>query len=287
MALKQWIPWHAKIAMKVVFSRLPLRYQAWQRSGLFVHGAMDAPAYALRVVEAHVSRAGWRDLEDKTVLELGPGDSVATAVIARAMGAARSWLVDAGPFANRDLAVYRAVAALLAERGMNAPDLSGVDSLEALLETCRATYLTNGLEGLAAIPAGSVDLAFSQAVMEHVRLHEVNPTLAELRRVVAPEGVTTHQVDLKDHLGGALNHLRFSEATWEADWMSQSGFYTNRIRFADYVRRFEAAGFRCDVDDVRRWPALPTPRARLAEAFRALPDDDLRVSQFDIVGRPH
>ena len=65
----------------------------------------------------------------------------------------------------------------------------------------------------------------------------------------------------------------------------KSGFYTNRIRFGEMVALFNQAGFDCQFPRVVRWDALSTPRDKLDETFRYLPDDDLLVSGFDVVLR--
>jgi hypothetical protein len=89
-------------------------------------------------------------------------------------------------------------------------------------------------------------------------------------------------VDLRDHLGGALNNLRFSERIWESEFFARSGFYTNRICFAQMLSMFSAAGFTAEVGRVQRWPKLPTPRRSLAPQFREVSDEDLLVSSFDV-----
>jgi SAM-dependent methyltransferase len=238
------------------------------------------------VVSEHVTRAGWPDLAHRVVLELGPGDSLATAVIARALGAKEVWLIDAGAFARTEMAPYIRLAAFLRERGLNPPAVASFTRVEQMLEACGARYETTGLEALRRLPDAHVDLVFSQAVLEHIRLHEFDALVSEMRRVLMPGGVASHQVDLKDHLAASLNHLRFSDAVWESPFMARSGFYTNRLRLASIVERFEAAGFETQVDGVRRWPAVPLPRRVLASPFRALPDHELTVSQFDVVARP-
>ena len=286
MTLKKAIPWWTKMGGKIVLSRLRAEYRVWERLGLFVHGAMDDPSYAWRVVTEHVARAGWTDLQDRVVVELGPGDSLATAVIARTLGARATWLIDAGKFARMDLEPYARLAHFLRGKNLAPPAVETFHSIDEMLAACGARYETNGLAGLSAIPDGHVDLVFSQAVLEHVRLREFATLTREMRRVLKAGGVASHQIDLKDHLAASLNHLRFSERTWESEFMARSGFYTNRLRRTDIVRLFEAAGFATHVDGVKRWPAPPLPRTSLAPAFRELPDDELTVSQFDIVGRP-
>jgi SAM-dependent methyltransferase len=285
MHLKTLVPWWAKIAAKVVLSRARIDYGRWQRWGLFVHGAMDRPAYALRVVRGHLDRAGWRDCRGRVIVELGPGDSLATALIAHALGAARVYLVDAGDFAKGDLEAYRALQRHLEAEGLAPIDVSRCATRADMLAASRAEYFTDGLAGLARVPDGSVDLVFSQAVLEHVRRGEFDQTQREVRRMLKPDGIASHEVDLKDHLGGALNSLRFSRDTWEAGWMVASGFYTNRLRLSEILASMRAAGLEPEVTRVRRWDRLPTPRAKLAPHFQGMNDEELTVREFDCVAR--
>lgn len=289
MSVKRWLPWWAKITAKLVLSRLGIDYRSWQRWGFFVHGAMDDPAYALQVVRSHLARVGRTDLRDAVVLELGPGDSLATAVIAPALGASSVYLVDAGDFARRETSAYVELQGYLRAQGLQPPEVSRCTSRDEMLARCRARYLTHGLDDLRRVPTGSVDLVFSQAVLEHVRLAEFDDTQREIRRLLRPAGVASHQVDLKDHLGGALNHLRFDDERWEADWMASSGFYTNRLRYSDVLASMRRAGLEPETTEIERWPSLPTAHQRLAARFRAMSDEELRVKQFDCVARvaPH
>lgn len=285
MSLKQLVPWWAKIAAKVVLSRVRIDYSRWRDWGLFVHGQMDKPDYAIGVVRSHLVRAGWRDFGGRSVLELGPGDSIATAVIARALGASRVYLVDAGDFASYSQQAYTVLQQQLEAGGLQPPDVSRCATREQMLAACDAEYLTDGLDDLRKLPAASIDFVFSQAVLEHVRLTEFDDTQREIRRVLRADGLASHQVDLKDHVGGALNSLRFTRGTWEADWMTASGFYTNRLRFSEMLDSMRRAGLTPEVTAAERWTSLPTPRARMAPHFRSMTDDELAVKQFDCVAR--
>ena len=284
-AIKRNIPWWAKIGAKLVLSRMPTAYGTWQRLGLFRHGHMDTAQYALGVFASHVQRAGLAGrLAGKAVLELGPGDSVATALIARAHGA-RALLVDAGAFARLDVALYRQLAQALRAAGLTVPPLDAVTDLDGLLEVCGARYLTGGLDSLRAIDDESVDFVFSQAVLEHVRKHEFLDTQRELARILKPGSVCSHRVDLRDHLGGGLNNLRFSTRVWESPLFASSGFYTNRIGFDEMTALFRQAGFSVEVTDLRRWEQLPIARRQLADEFRDIPQDTLCVCGFDVLLR--
>lgn len=281
------LPWQAKLAAKVVISRLPLGPSQWAKLGLFKPGHMAEPDYARQVFRRHAAQAAPAEgLAGKRVLELGPGDSLLTAVVAKAEGAAGTTLVDVGNFAVAELEPYRRLAALLRAENKPAPDLDGVESLEAVLAACDAVYLTDGLASLDGLPAGSVDFAFSHAVLEHLRLAEFDAIMAAHRRLLAPGGAGAHRVDLSDHLGGCLNNLRFSRGLWESRLMAEAGFYTNRIRYQDMLARFAAAGLAAEVTRVDRWPELPTPRKALAAEFSDLAEEDLLVHGFDVVLRP-
>jgi SAM-dependent methyltransferase len=206
--------------------------------------------------------------------------------VARLHGAERTYLVDAGPFAETDLRLYRQAAQQLSPGPGSPFSLERWTSLEAMLVDCRAHYLTQGLASLQSLPDASVDLVWSQAVLEHVRRSEFEPSIRQLRRVLRPGGVMSHQIDLRDHLGGRLNNLRFSPAAWEGRLLAESGFYTNRLRFSEILAIFKAAGLETEVADRDFWPALPTPRAKLDPTFRRFSDDDLRTSGFRVIARP-
>jgi SAM-dependent methyltransferase len=280
--VKQGLPWWARVGAKIVLARLPVRYGAWKSLGVFEHGAMNQTDYVIAVFRRHLDAA--RLATGFVSLELGPGDSLASMLVARAHGGSAMYLVDAGDFASRDLAVYAAVAQRLAETGT--PVAVPLDSVARMMHACKAEYVTGGLMSLRSIPSASVDHVWSQAVLEHVPRGEFLETLVELRRVLRQDGVATHQVDLRDHLGGALNSLRFTDAVWEGRFMARSGFYTNRIRFVEMLDLFEQAGFAAEVLQRDEWPAVPTPRQCMSERFRWLPDDDLRVSSFFVRLRP-
>ena len=287
MNLKIFIPWQAKIAAKLVLSRLPLNYKFWKRLGLFVHGHMEQLEYAHGVFRKHFDRVAFGRKEDGFVaLELGPGDSLFSALLASAFGSSLTYLVDVGSYAKREMAPYRAMLDYLVNNGFPVSGLSSISSLNELLEACNARYEVGGLASLRKIPDRSVDFIWSQAVSEHIRKDAFLDTMRELRRVLQNDGVSSHCVDFKDHLGGALNNLRFPKLLWEQDAIANAGFYTNRIRYSEMIQLFQQAGFDVEVLEVKRWEGLPTPRSRLAAEFQHWDDEELRISGFDAVLRP-
>lgn len=274
-------PWWARIGAKLVLSRVPLGYSLWRRVNVFKHGEMLNAGYAAGVLRRHLQAAGPLRA-DFVLLEMGPGDSVLNGVLGRLSGASRSYLVDAGAFATRDLAVYRRAVDQIGSSFTSPPSISPEHwrSFEDMLQDCRITYRTNGLAALRELPADVVDLSFSQAVLEHVRRDEFGATMQELRRIARAGGASTHQVDLQDHLGGRLDNLRVSPRRWEGAFFSSSGFYTNRLRCSEILALARAVGFEVRGIEREMWGSLPTPRQRMDELFREWPDEELRIMHF-------
>lgn len=250
------IPWYAKIPAKIVLSRLPVSLKTWQRLNLFRAGGMDDDGYARRVFDSHFSASGLPDLSGKTILEIGPGNGLLTAKYASEKGAAFTWLIDSEPIAEQS---------------------NG---------TTDACYLTNGLVSLRGIAAQSVDYIFSNAVLEHVRLREFSEMVQEMRRVLKPNGIMSHEIDFRDHLQEALNSYRFSERLWESDFMATSGFYTNRIPWPQMQAIFGDRGFAVEIVKIDRWPFLPTSRSKMDARFRNSDPDTLLARVVHAVFRP-
>lgn len=291
---RRFLPYWMLIGAKIVMSRLPLPYRVWKRLRLFEHGDMDQPRRAFDTFIEHAASAGVLENSstvprlagkgrDFNVLELGPGDSLFTAVIAKSLGASLTWLVDAGPFATKDMEGFIELTNYLLQKGF-APSLANEpNTLDDVLSQCNGRYLTEGVQSLAHLPDASVDFCFSKAVLEHIPRKDFAKLADELMRAMRPDGTCHHRVDLKDHLGGGINNLRFSEARWEGSLFRKSGFYTNRIRFSQMVNVFERAGFECSLPRVLRWGSLPIPLAKLDASFHHLSEEDLLVSGFDII----
>lgn len=222
---KLMMPWWLKIALKIFLSRIPINYNFWRRLGIFRHGYMARPNYGFDVFKNHLRESGLNkdELHEKVILELGPGDSIATAIIAASYGA-KAILVDVGKFATNDMSRYKSIVSFLKKNGLNPPDISSSKTIEDILLACNAKYLTEGFESLSFVKNNSIDLIFSQAVLEHIRKKDFSNSMRENHRVLVHGGVASHWVDLKDHLGGSFNNLRFNEGIWESNFFQVLGF---------------------------------------------------------------
>jgi SAM-dependent methyltransferase len=285
--LKARIPWFLKIPAKVALSRLPVRGKQWQKLNLFRAGTMDSLELAFSIFKNHYEESGLSSLKYCTVLELGPGNGLLTALYARSFGATRTWLIDAGPLASVDVRLFVEAERMLSALNLPVPHVDPASSMEIALEQLYASYLTRGLASLQTVPDETVDFMFSNAVLEHVRLSEFTRTVREMRRVLKPNGVASHQIDFRDHLQNGLNNLRFHERIWESEFMASSGFYTNRLNLPEMEKRFREAGLSVELRSFRIWPkGLPTSQLRMAPPFRNMPANELMVMDAKVVLRP-
>jgi hypothetical protein len=278
------IPWRLKMTAKLVFARLPVSHDVWRKLGIFRLGRSDAvwtrektfAAASLEMARQHLGRA------PEAVLELGPGDSFATALCSAAAGVKKIWLVDVGDFATVDVEKYRA---LVEELDAAAPGFAArvdLSSREAMLRSINARYLTNGLAAFDEIET-EIELALSLKVLEHISRADFHPLMTRLFGICRARSLQRHIVDLHDHLGCSLNNLRFPEAFWEHPLVSRSGFYTNRLRFSEIVQMSEDAGHTASVRHAYVWDRPPVRRAKLAPRFRDFSDADLKVCAFDLI----
>ncbi len=285
--IKRLMPWWARFGAKTLLAQAGITYRTLRALGMTRHGGMDRPAIALETFSRHARAAGFpRNGQPFSVLELGPGDALNTAPIAAALGASRVHLIDAAADARQSTHTYRLMIEFLRQQGKDVSRIEPFDDLPQLLFNCNATYETDGLAALKRIPDQSVDFIFSNAVLQHVRRHDLPRTLRELRRIIKPDGAASHSIGIWDQIGFALNHLRFSRQFWESRFVARSGCYTNRVRFSQMIRLFRRCGFDVEVTEVNRWPTLPTPRRKMNRMFHRFDDDDLRVYSYNVTLRP-
>ncbi|MGE3856191.1 MAG: class I SAM-dependent methyltransferase [Dehalococcoidia bacterium] len=276
MSIRRFVPWWALLAVRIALSFVPVSQAFWKRVGVFRSGGA-APGYFIDVARAHLDTI---DVRGKAVVELGPGDSLVGAITARALGAAEVWAIDVAPRATRSAQHYAEARRALTETGLPATGDGFPGERDGI------HYRIDGLAGLRALPTGSVDIVWSNAVLEHVRREEMAPLIAEIARVLRPGGVSVHQVDLRDHLVGGANQLRVPSRWWESGLVARSGVYTNQMLLHEIVALFEAAGLTTESLTTTEWDDAHRPDpARLAAPWCDAAPHDLRAADFCLRSR--
>lgn len=238
------LPWWAKLGAKLALTSVGIPPAALRRLGINRHSFAESDRDKLFTSLADQVRR-FRDVTGRAprgFLELGPARMVARAPVAAALGLGPIFYLDVEDDSPQEVEPYLRAAELARAEGLSPPDLSGARSPREVLERCGAQLLIGGPEQLAPLADGSLDLISSTAVFEHVRRDAVPPLLAALRRVMAPDGLQLHAIDLHDHLGGGRVHLRFPAWFWEGRAIARSGIYTNRLGTTAWIEAFRQAG---------------------------------------------
>ena len=265
-----------KIIVKIIISKLPVPYSFWKLIGLFKHGKMDSCEYAIKIFNLHYLRAFKKhEKRNITILELGPGDSIASALIGFSYGASNIFLIDVDNFASKNINFYKKLSEKLRSLKLTPPNLEKAKSIKDILNSTNSIYLTNGLDSLRSIKSNSVDFIWSHSVLEHIRKKDFLDVQIELKRILKPEGYISHNIDFQDHLDHGLNNLRFSEKLWESELFRKGGFYTNRIPAKAMHSLFRKVGFTIISESFGKWPKLPNSRKNMDKEFNIYSDLEL------------
>ena len=145
----------------------------------FVHIVFDTETF-----KKHIERVGLKPEKCKGLvfLELGPGDSLFSSILAKGYGASQSIAVDDGEFSDHNIENYIKMISYLKEKGIKFPDIGHIKNIEELMQAINAKYYTSGLLSLKNIESETVDFIWSEAVLEHIRLSEFYLILIELNQ---------------------------------------------------------------------------------------------------------
>ena len=97
------------------------------------------------------------------------------------------------------------------------------------------------------LPDRSVDLVFSNSVLEHIPPNLIPKMFQEANRVLADTGLMYHGINCGDHYAyfaqsiTPFNYLQYSDAEWSL-W-NNDFLYQNRLRAHEFLGFAEAAGF--------------------------------------------
>lgn len=211
----------------------------------------------------------------KRVLELGPGNTQAIALVARAKGAAKFAGWDAFDVLSRDQKYLAAIyEPLLRKMGQPAT------RVHELLDECKIHGSRDAFEALAPF-----DLVISRAVLEHVR--DLDGLYRDLAALTTEDAALVHKIDLRSHgfqLTHDLDFLLFSERTWRR--LTTHIGEPNRARYPRYLELGKKHGFTpVYVASTRVITAQEAERIRpkLAPPFRDMTSDVLAVLGFWLV----
>jgi SAM-dependent methyltransferase len=256
-------------------------------------------------------RNGLRELP-KVVAEFGPGDSIGIGLAALVSGCGQYYGLDLVRHANapRNAQIFDELVELFRSRAPIpgddewpnvAPKLERYDfpgdvfdeaRLAVALDAGRLARIRASIADADAsdsvvqykvpwmdenvLAPGSVDLIYSQAVLEHV--DDLDKAYRAMARWLKPGGFMSHVVDFKCHeLADEWNgHWAYPDAVWKLI-RGRRPFLLNREPHSTHLRLLRENGFQLACDVAMRSPNRLV-RRWLPRRSRAFGDDDLSIS---------
>jgi SAM-dependent methyltransferase len=277
-------------------------------------GGTESARYCYSVWLRHATlarRNGLRELP-KVVAEFGPGDSIGIGLAALVSGCGQYYGLDLVRHANapRNAQIFDELVELFRARAPIpgddewpnvSPKLEEYRFPADVFDEARLAAALDG-ERLARIrasildadapdsvvqyrvpwmdervvEAGSVDMIYSQAVLEHV--DDLEKAYRAMARWLKPGGYMSHVIDFKCHeLADDWNgHWAYPEFVWRLI-RGRRPFLLNREPHSTHVRLLRGQGFELVCNRATMLPSRLV-RARLPRRARAFSDDDLATS---------
>ncbi len=277
-------------------------------------GGTDSARYCYSIWLRHLvmAKANGLDPHPKTVAELGPGASLGIGLAALISGCERYFAFDVVEHANseRNLQIFDELVTLFRNRTpipdndefpKVKPSLPSYDfpseifddaTLDALLDASRLSAIRDSAcdfnrsgalirykvpwRGDAVLEKESVDMIYSQAVLEHV--DDLRGTYLAMHAWLKPSGYMSHQIDFKCH-GTAdewNGHWSYSDFMWGLIKGNRT-YLINREPHSTHVAILNEAGFDIVCDIRNRSESRMTADA-LAPKFRHISPDDMTTS---------
>ena len=270
------------------------------------HQRRDTTPEQMKADVAYAARIGLHYLDEvkksipspegKSVLEVGPGINYGCVMVLACHG--MKPMVADRYLAPWEEAYHRRFYADLADELARSAPAADVSPLRALVtanghDERIITLVASSLEELP-LQSGSVDIVFSNAVVEH--LYDLDSSFKQLYRITRPGGLGLHQVDFRDHrnFDRPLEYLLLEETDFQELFAQCHGECGNRYRSdetAVSIRKagFEIVEFRGNMFSKLEYVDEFLPRLRSAQEsrYRHLQADDLRViSGFFRLSKP-
>ena len=144
---------------------------------------------------------------------------------------------------------------------------------------------------MSGIADGTLDLVYSNSVLEHIPPDVLDGILSEARRMLGDGDLTLHGVACNDHYAhfdrriSFVNYLQYADRRWRL--YNNDLHYQNRLRARDFLDTAERCGF--DVID-HRTAVRPGSREALgsmqiAPEFASYSLEELAITTVDFVAR--
>ena len=304
-------------------------FKSYVPGGLSIHGTggTDSARYCYTIWLRHLLMLHQNGFSKrpKTIAELGPGDSIGTGLAGLLSGSEKFYALDVIEHTNleKNISIFDELVTLFAnysnlpgddEFPRAVPRLDSYnfpskifanDDIERSLDKSRIESLRNELIDMEKqkksiqymcpwndpkiIENDSVDLVFSQAVLEHVE--DLRHTYDSMYRWVKQGGYISNAIDFESHgLSNEWNgHWSFSDLTWKL-MKGNRPYLINREPLSKHIEAAHDAGFETiSIIPVKTFPSDEYTgsirRDELAKKFENMSEEDFTTASAYILAK--
>lgn len=156
-------------------------------------------------------------------------------------------------------------------------------SLAEALQKLHITYWVEDARDLKPLANDSIDLVHSNNTFEHVYPDILKAILLEFKRVVKPNGVQSHFVDMSDHFAhfdtsiNIYNFLKYSNKTWDKI-IDNSIQPQNRWRYPQFLDLYQSLGIPVSDTDYRPGDQKALDSLKVHADFSKFSKEELAIS---------
>lgn len=292
-------------------------------------GGTDSSRYCFSVWMRHLVLAYKNGLTNlpNVIAELGPGDSIGVGLTALLSGVERYYALDVIQHATieRNIKIFDELTELFKQRA-NIPgddefpkihprlksydfphqilteerlkDSLNENRIQLIRDNLSSVHKTNDDSIIRYISSWSeseviencsVDMIFSQAVMEHVK--DLDTSYSAMFSWLRSGGIMAHQIDFESHgISNEWNgHWSYSDLTWKLI-MGKRSYLINREPLSTHIKLLNEKGFNVvAVITTKDYPSDTytgaIQRSQLANKYRNLSDEDFTTTSVYILAK--
>ena len=217
-------------------------------------------------------------IKDKTILEIGPGNSYIIAYNFLMHCAKKVILVDKFPRTiktKRQREYFKREIEYISKKYGQKPFFINNGEIDGEY----IEFINKDLT-LTATKIENVDLIFTNSVLEHIKAIKEN--IWVMSTLVNESGYMLHNIDLRDHYNFNKPFLfyKYSDRVWN-NLLTKVGIsYTNRLRYDDFVQLFKNMGLKIIYEKKQKENLAD---AKLCSEFKNKNKEDLQITFWGVI----
>jgi len=299
--------WQIKVLIQLILSVIP--------GGVYLNQKLQgvnrkSNAYSAELMKSRIPSLceSMKKIDDlsningATIMEIGPGGSMISALLFYLLGAKKVYAFDhlnqikykllekniniMGQCLEEISKIHNIDLEVLRDR---VEHISSASNLSEALNNASIDYCAPGDAAETKLNASSVDIIYSHAVFEHLPVDLINEITIESKRILKPTGIAYHSIDVHDHYAfdtsiTKVNFLKYSPNFWSF-FNHNKLAYHNRLRAKQFKDMFESLGSNTLLYEVKieQESLEAVQQMKIDKHFSGMTFEELAAHQVELI----